>query len=59
MKMKNEEEKNEEFFSLSVEFHFHNIKTTDLADSKSIIRFFIYSLDQKLQTLKVGLKPLK
>ena len=59
MKMKNEEEKNEEFFCRSVDFHFHNVKTIDLADSKSVIRFLISSLDQKVQTLKVGRKPLK
>ena len=59
MKMKNEEEKNEEFFYWSADFHFHYVKTIDLADSKSVIRFFISSLDRKLQTLKVDQISLK
>ena len=44
----NEEEEKEEFLSLSKRFHFHNVETLSWADFKSVFRFFIALLDQKL-----------
>ena len=54
MKMKNEEENNEEFFSRSVDFHFHIVKTTDLPESDWRIEqgtFVMYHLFPNVQFL--------
>ena len=48
MKMKNEEEENEEFFPSFNCFHFWHMKTLEGADFKSVFGFFISFLDQKL-----------
>ena len=40
MKKKNEEEKNEDFFYYTKNVDFHDIKTSNLADSKYVIRLF-------------------
>ena len=48
MKMKNEEEKNEDFFGWAKNFEFILLEYLNLADSKSVLRFLIFLLDQKL-----------
>ena len=44
----NEEEGKEEFLSLSKRFRFQNVETLSWADFKSVFRFFIALLVQKL-----------
>ena len=44
----NEEEEKEEFLSFSKRFHFHNVETLSWADFKSVFRFFVALLDEKL-----------
>ena len=48
MKMKDEEEENEGFSPLFKYFHFLHMKTLERADFKSVFRFLISFLDQKL-----------
>ena len=48
MKMKNEEDENEEFFPSFKYFHFWHIKTLERADFKSVFGFLTSFLDQKL-----------
>ena len=55
MKKKNEDEKNEDFFCCTKNVDFHEIKTSNLADSKYVIRLFISIMIGKLQPFKVGL----
>ena len=59
MKMKNEEEENEEFFALFKRFHFLHMKSLERADFKSVFGFLISFLDQKLWPVKVGKKGVK
>ena len=58
MKMKNEEEKNEDLFYLAKIFQFQFIsealKLADFKYSMYVFRFFISFFDQKLQSSKVG-----
>ena len=55
MKKKNEDEKNEDFFYCTKNVDFHDIKTSNLSDSKYVIRLFISIMIGKLQPFKVGL----
>ena len=55
MKKKNEDEKNEDFFYCTKNVDFHDIKTSNLADSKYVIRLFISVMIGRLQHFKVGL----
>ena len=48
MKKKNEDEKNEDFFYCTKNVDFHDIKTSNLADSKYVIRFLIPIIVKKL-----------
>ena len=59
MKMKNEEEENEEIFPLFKYFHFQLVKTLKKAEFKSVFGFLISFLDQKLWLVKVGKKGVK
>ena len=53
MKMKNEEEENENFSNLQKIFWFIFSETSNYADFKYVFRFVIYFYDQKLQPSKV------
>ena len=59
MKMKNEEEENEEFFPLFKRFHFMHMRSLERADFKSVFGFLRFFLDQKLWLVKVGKKDIK
>ena len=60
MKMKNENEKNEDFFYLTkIYFNLYFSETLNFADFKYDFGFFIYCFDQKLQPSKIGLKWAK
>ena len=59
MKKKNEDEKNEDFFFSTRNVDFHDIKTSNLVDSKYVIRFFMPILVKKLRSFKVPQKGPK
>ena len=59
MKKKNGDEKNEDFFYCTKNVDFHDIKTSNLANSKYVIRFLIPIVVKKIWSFKVPRKGQK
>ena len=59
MKLKNEEEKMKIFSARPKISNWYFVEYLNFADSKSVLRFFISFLDQKLESFKEGLKRPK